>query len=69
MISEQIKEADEINDVYQKPNLFNKKLPSSSSTGILSYSTHAQAVYTSRLLDFKNLPKPKNAEYEDYSGN
>ncbi|POG53445.1 hypothetical protein GLOIN_2v1792409 [Rhizophagus irregularis DAOM 181602=DAOM 197198] len=24
--------------------------------------THPQAVYTSRLLDFKNLPEPKNAD-------
>jgi len=57
LIHEQIKEADETN----------KKLPSLtasslSSTGILSYTTHAQAVYTSRLLDFKNLPEPKNAD-------
>ena len=62
LIHEQIKEADEIN----------KKLPSlaatSLSTGILSYTTHAQAIYTSRLLDFKNLPEPKNDEAE-YTGN
>ena len=61
-IKKQIKEADDIN----------KKSPSSvepsSSTGILSYITHSQAIYTSRLLDFKNLPEPKNAEPE-YSGN
>jgi serine/threonine protein kinase len=52
VFNEQIKEADEIN----------KKLPAltaTSSTGILSYTTHAQAIYTSRLLDFKNLPEPK----------
>ena len=44
----------------------------SLSTSILSYTTHPQAVYTSRLLDFKNLPEPKNVEddfLEDYSGN
>src|ERR1051325_10249410 len=56
VIKEQIKEAEEIN----------KKLPSlaatSLSTGIFSYTTHAQAIYTSRLLDFKNLPEPKNAD-------
>ena len=60
--SEQIKEADEIN----------KNLPSSSShTGTLSYTTHPQAIYTSRLLDFKNLPEPKNDNSDDlkYSGN
>jgi serine/threonine protein kinase len=52
-ISNQIKEADEIN----------KELPAtSSSIGILSYTTHPQAVYTSKLLDFQNLPGPKNAD-------
>jgi len=62
LISKQIKGADEVN----------KKLSATSSyTGILSYSTHAQAVYTSRLLDFKNLPEPKNADDNNavYSGN
>ncbi|EXX58125.1 Skm1p [Rhizophagus irregularis DAOM 197198w] len=51
---EQIEEADKINE----------KLTSSSSlyTGpTLSYTTNPQAVFTSRLLDFKNLPEPKNA--------
>jgi len=62
LISEQIKEADEVNDVYHQHERAN-----SSSTGILSYTTHTQAVYTSRLLDFKNLPEPKNAD--EYSGN
>ncbi|UZO20343.1 uncharacterized protein OCT59_012769 [Rhizophagus irregularis] len=50
----QIEEADNINE----------KLTSSSSLYIgpaLSYTTNPQAVYTSRLLDFKNLPEPKNA--------
>ncbi|PKK65633.1 hypothetical protein RhiirC2_853462 [Rhizophagus irregularis] len=53
-IKKQIEEADKINE----------KLISSSSlyTGpTLSYTTNPQAVYTSRLLDFKNLPKPKNS--------
>ena len=63
-INKQIKEADEINE----------KLPILSSTGVLSYTTHAQAVYTSRLLNYKNLPEPKNADDDDssateYSGN
>ena len=61
-INKQIEEADEIN----------KKLPSltatTSSNSILSYTTHPQAIYTSKLLDFKNLPEPKNSEPE-YSGN
>ncbi|EXX64492.1 Ipl1p [Rhizophagus irregularis DAOM 197198w] len=64
IIYRQVKETDDIN----------KKLSFSSpliSTGTLSYETHPQAVYTSRLLDFKNLPKPKNADNDDleYSGN
>ncbi|CAB4412511.1 unnamed protein product [Rhizophagus irregularis] len=31
----------------------------------ISYVTHPQAVYTSKLLDFKNLPEPKNADDND----
>jgi serine/threonine protein kinase len=49
-------------------NEANKRLHSSattsSSTGILSYTIHPQAVYKSRLLDFNNLPEPKNANDE-----
>ncbi|EXX62737.1 kinase-like domain-containing protein [Rhizophagus irregularis DAOM 181602=DAOM 197198] len=66
VICEQVKEADETN----------KKSSSSvqspiSSTSTLSYMTHPQAVYISRLLNFKNLPEPINADNEDleYSGN
>ena len=62
-IYKQAEEADEIN----------KNLPSSSSlTGALSYTTHPQAIYTSRLLNFKNLPEPKNDDDSsgiEYSGN
>jgi serine/threonine protein kinase len=69
-IKKQVEEAEKINE----------KLTSTSSlyTGTtFSYNTNPQAVYTSRLLDFKNLPKPKNAiDSEDndnsfggYSGN
>jgi serine/threonine protein kinase len=53
-INRQVKEAEKINE----------KLKSSSSLYIgttLSYTTNPQSVYTSRLLDFKNLPEPKNA--------
>ncbi|POG79392.1 kinase-like domain-containing protein [Rhizophagus irregularis DAOM 181602=DAOM 197198] len=56
----QAKEADEINkksfSTVQSPLSF---------TSTLSYTTHPQAVYTSRLLDFKNLPEPKNADNND----
>ncbi|UZO00750.1 uncharacterized protein OCT59_011869 [Rhizophagus irregularis] len=51
----QIKEADEINE-----NSLNSIIPS-SDLGI-SYNTHSEAIYTSRLLDFNNLPKPKNSD-------
>ena len=58
-INKQIKEADEINE----------KLPaiSSSSAGVLSYTTHPQAIYTSRLLNCKNLPEPRNVDDNDNS--
>ncbi|CAB4408526.1 unnamed protein product [Rhizophagus irregularis] len=56
-IYKQAKEADEINK-----NSPLKVQSTLSSTGTLSYTTHPQAVYTSKLLDFKNLPEPKNAD-------
>ncbi|RGB39593.1 kinase-like domain-containing protein [Rhizophagus diaphanus] len=56
----QVKEADEIN----RKASFSVPLPL-SSTNTLSYITHPQAVYTSRLLNFKNLPEPKNADNND----
>ncbi|CAB4392959.1 unnamed protein product [Rhizophagus irregularis] len=30
--------------------------------GGLSYKTHSEAIYTSRSLDFNNLPEPKNSD-------
>jgi serine/threonine protein kinase len=61
VIYEQIEEADEIN------KKLSSIVQSTSSTSTLSYVTHPQAVYTSRLLDFKNLPEPKNAEVNKYN--
>ena len=61
-ISKQTKEAD----------IFNEKLPPTftKSSTELTYTTHPQAIYTSRLLNFINLPEPKNADNnEEYSGN
>ncbi|RIA84226.1 kinase-like domain-containing protein [Glomus cerebriforme] len=57
-IKKQIEETDE----------FNEKQPSftKSDNTELTYTTHPQAIYTSRLLNFNNLPEPKNAEF---SGN
>jgi serine/threonine protein kinase len=69
-IKKQIEEAVKINEKFTST--------SSLYTGTtLSYTTNPQAVYTSRLLDFKNLPKPKNAidnkdddnPFGEYSGN
>ncbi|UZO01368.1 uncharacterized protein OCT59_012469 [Rhizophagus irregularis] len=59
-IQKQIKEADEINK-----NLSNS-IPSTS----LSYKTHSEAIYTSRLLDFNNLPESKNSvDYYEQNDN
>ena len=42
----------------------NKKQPQTftKSSTELTYATHPQAIYTSRLLNFNNLPEPKNAD-------
>ncbi|RGB39002.1 hypothetical protein C1646_637793 [Rhizophagus diaphanus] len=57
-IGKQIKEAEEINISLPTSN----KLP--------SYETHSKAVYTSRLLNFNNLPEPKNSDdYDEQNDN
>ncbi|EXX54462.1 kinase-like domain-containing protein [Rhizophagus irregularis DAOM 181602=DAOM 197198] len=48
--------SDEFNKQSEEADKINEKL-----TSTLSYTTNPHAVYTSRLLDFKNLPEPKNA--------
>ncbi|CAB4495547.1 unnamed protein product [Rhizophagus irregularis] len=53
-INKQIEEADKINEKFTSSSL-----PYNCTT--LSYTTNPQAVYTSRLLNFKDLPEPKNA--------
>ncbi|RGB39914.1 kinase-like domain-containing protein [Rhizophagus diaphanus] len=56
--------SDEFNKQSEEADKINEKLTSSSLSyngTTLSYTTNPQAVYTSRLLDFKNLPEPKNA--------
>jgi serine/threonine protein kinase len=62
VIHKQIKEADEIN---KKSSSIVQSTSSTNTT-----LTHPQAVYTSRLLNFKNLPEPKNADNNgiEYSG-
>ncbi|POG78670.1 kinase-like domain-containing protein [Rhizophagus irregularis DAOM 181602=DAOM 197198] len=66
LIRKQAEVADEIN----KKSSSTVQSPL-SSTSTLTYMIHPQAVYTSRLLSFKNLPEPKNANNDDleYSGN
>ncbi|CAB4443804.1 unnamed protein product [Rhizophagus irregularis] len=51
----QIEEADEINE-YSLDSCI-----TSINLG-MSYNTHSEAIYTSRLLDFNNLPEPKNSD-------
>ena len=57
---------------------FNKSITSKSNIDIVSsssYTTHPQAIYTSRLLDCKNLPEPQNSKeiniqfYTEFPGN
>ncbi|RHZ73592.1 hypothetical protein Glove_230g2 [Diversispora epigaea] len=40
----------------------NLRLKNSTTTTPLNYQTHPRAIYTSRLLNYSNLPKPKNEE-------
>ena len=43
---------------------FNESITSKSNDVVSSssYTTHSQAIYTSRLLDYKNLPEPQNSK-------
>ncbi|RGB25716.1 kinase-like domain-containing protein [Rhizophagus diaphanus] len=52
-----------IREQIEEAEVINNKL----STSNLSYETHSEAIYTSRLLDFDNLPEPKNSDdyYEE----
>ncbi|RHZ50704.1 hypothetical protein Glove_493g28 [Diversispora epigaea] len=40
----------------------NQESTTTTTTTPLNYQTHPQAIYTSRLLNFSNLSKPKNEE-------
>ncbi|RHZ51152.1 hypothetical protein Glove_482g79 [Diversispora epigaea] len=53
----QIKKADEFSANQESSNT-----TTTTTTTPLNYQTHPQAIYTSRLLDFSKLPKPKNDE-------
>ncbi|GES81922.1 kinase-like domain-containing protein [Rhizophagus clarus] len=54
---EQIKEAEEMNNNLS--NMTTTAIPPINSS--LSYETHSEAIYTSRLLNFNNLPEPINS--------
>jgi serine/threonine protein kinase len=63
-LDDQIKKADETNNNLPIYNNFR-----STNLG-LSYETHTEAIYTSRLLNFNNLPNPINSDdYYDQNDN
>ncbi|RHZ56981.1 hypothetical protein Glove_395g17 [Diversispora epigaea] len=53
----QIKKAEEFSAIQESNNTTTTK-----TTTPLNYQTHPQAFYTSRLLNYSNLPQPKNEE-------
>ncbi|RHZ78271.1 hypothetical protein Glove_166g121 [Diversispora epigaea] len=53
----QIKKAEEFSANQESTNKTTTTTPTP-----LNYQTHPQAIYTSRLLNYSNLPKPKNEE-------
>ncbi|GET54297.1 kinase-like domain-containing protein [Rhizophagus irregularis DAOM 181602=DAOM 197198] len=58
----------EINNQIKEAEMINKKSPINSTNSLgISYKTHSEAIYTSRLLNFSNLPEPKNSDdyYEE----
>ncbi|RHZ75656.1 hypothetical protein Glove_212g231 [Diversispora epigaea] len=52
----QIKKAEEFSANQELNNT------TTTTTTSLNYQTHPQAIYTSRLLNYSKLPKPKNEE-------
>ncbi|CAB4431361.1 unnamed protein product [Rhizophagus irregularis] len=58
----------EINKQIKEAEIINKKPLINITTSLgISYKTHSEAIYTSRLLNFSNLPEPKNSDdyYEE----
>jgi serine/threonine protein kinase len=53
-------------ELFDEAEEFNKSITSKSNAQLNisspSYTTHPQAIYTSRLLDYKNLPEPQNSK-------
>jgi hypothetical protein len=58
---------------YKEAEKFNQSIVSMPT--LFSNIAHPQAIYTSRLLDYKNLPEPQNSKeindyfYAEHSGN
>ncbi|GES92915.1 kinase-like domain-containing protein [Rhizophagus clarus] len=52
----------EISKQFEEVDKFNDKITCLTSPGMILYSKNSQAIYTSRFLDFDNLPEPKNAD-------
>ena len=61
----------EFYEQYKKAEAFHQPMTSKSNI----VSSHSQAIYTSRLLDYKYHPEPQNSKeindqfYEEFSGN
>ncbi|RGB29943.1 kinase-like domain-containing protein [Rhizophagus diaphanus] len=54
---------DELQEQIEEAEKINNSLPISSiPLTSLSYETHSEVIYTSRLLNFNNLPEPKNSD-------
>ncbi|RHZ82823.1 hypothetical protein Glove_103g68 [Diversispora epigaea] len=56
----QIKKAEEFSANQESNNA--TTTTTTTTTTPLNYQTHPQAIYTSRLLNYAKLPKPKNEE-------
>ncbi|RHZ88647.1 hypothetical protein Glove_21g68 [Diversispora epigaea] len=52
----------EITIQIDKAENFSKHLTNSTAINPYNYQTHPEAIYTSRLLNYSGLPKPKNDE-------
>ncbi|EXX50811.1 Cdc15p [Rhizophagus irregularis DAOM 197198w] len=51
------------NQIVEADNINNNKFPkNNTSLSPLSYETHSEAIYASRLLSIDNLPEPKNSD-------
>ena len=65
----------EFNKQVEEAEEFNQSSTPEFNIVSQSYTTHPQAIYTSRLLNYKNLPEPQNSKeiniqfYTKYSGN